>query len=127
MLLNIIKLRGFATSAYGSALESFQYGMNSDSGEKLEGLEVTSVSNPQNDDVVIEPGIVLKEVKRSACKYFKDRTDRTDMMRIKNIHKLLIKLDIFTITLGWGSKFVTISVVLPVMKSVIQLLKPAYI
>ena len=45
------------------------------------------------------------------------------MLRIKNIHKLLIKLDIFTTTLG-GSKFVTISVVLPVIKSVIQLLKP---
>ena len=42
---------------------------------------------------------------------------RDDMRRMKNIHALLTQLDIFTTTLG-GSKFVTISIVLPVIKSI---------
>ena len=45
------------------------------------------------------------------------------MNRIKNIHKFLTRLDIFTTTLG-GNKFVTISIVLPVIKSMMAFLKP---
>ena len=41
------------------------------------------------------------------------------MRRMKNIHALLTQLDIFTTTLG-GSKFVTISIALPVMKSIMK-------
>ena len=48
---------------------------------------------------------------------------RTDMNRMKNIHNLLTKLDVFTTTLG-GSKFVTISIVLPVIKSIMKMLSP---
>lgn len=49
--------------------------------------------------------------------------DRSHMNRIKNIHQLFTKLDIFTTTLG-GAKYVTISVVLPVVKSMMKLLQP---
>ena len=48
---------------------------------------------------------------------------RTDMHRIKNLHNLLTKLDVFSTTLG-GAKFVTISIVLPVIKSIVKLLSP---
>ena len=48
---------------------------------------------------------------------------RIDMNRIKHIHNLLSKLDVFSTTLG-GAKFVTISIVLPVIKSIIKLLLP---
>ena len=43
------------------------------------------------------------------------------MRRMKNIHALLTQLDIFTTTLG-GSKFVTISIVLPVIKSIMKVM-----
>jgi hypothetical protein len=43
---------------------------------------------------------------------------RTDMLRMKNIHTLLTKLDVFSTTLG-GAKFIT-----TVIKSIIKLLSP---
>ena len=41
---------------------------------------------------------------------------RSEMSQIKNVHKLLTKLDVFSTTLG-GDKYVTISLVLPVIKT----------
>ena len=56
---------------------------------------------------------------------------RGDMMRIRNLNKFLTKLDIFSTTLG-GNKFVTSSIVMPVVKTMVKLLKvdeedPTYI
>lgn len=56
---------------------------------------------------------------------------RSDMMRIRNLNKFLTKLDIYSTTLG-GNKFVTSSIVMPVVKSMVKLLKvdqedPVYI
>jgi hypothetical protein len=47
----------------------------------------------------------------------------SDMLIIKNINMFLTKIDIYTTTLG-GSKFVSASVVLPVVKSFKKLLQP---
>jgi hypothetical protein len=46
-----------------------------------------------------------------------------DMFRIKNLNGFLTKIDIFSTTLG-GNKFVTASVVFPVVASMKKLLKP---
>ena len=45
------------------------------------------------------------------------------MIRIKNINKLLKKIDVFSTTLG-GAKFVSSSIVLPVVKSIRKILQP---
>ena len=47
---------------------------------------------------------------------------RSDMLRIQRIHQFLTKLDIFSTTLG-GQKFVTGSIVFPVIASLKKLLK----
>ena len=47
----------------------------------------------------------------------------SDMARIKNLHKVLTKLDIFSTTLG-GANFVSSSIVMPVVKSFQTMLKP---
>jgi hypothetical protein len=46
-----------------------------------------------------------------------------DMARIKNLHKVLTKLDIYSTTLG-GADFVSCSIVMPVVKSFQTVLKP---
>ena len=56
---------------------------------------------------------------------------RNDMLRIRNLNKFLTELDVYSTTLG-GNKFVTSSVVVPVMKSMQKHLKvdeedPVYI
>ena len=47
----------------------------------------------------------------------------SDMARIKNLHKVLTKLDIFSTTLG-GADFVSCSIVMPIVKSFQTMFKP---
>ena len=49
---------------------------------------------------------------------------RIDMMRIKHLNSFLTKFDISSTTLG-GTKFVTASIVLPMMKSIQKKLQPS--
>ena len=56
---------------------------------------------------------------------------RSDMMRIRNLNKFLTELDVYSTTLG-GNHFVTSSIVMPVVKSMVKHLKvdeedPGYI
>ena len=48
---------------------------------------------------------------------------RSDMLKIKNLNAFLTKLDVYSTTLG-GSKFVTSSIVLPVVKSLKKHMEP---
>jgi hypothetical protein len=42
---------------------------------------------------------------------------RTDMLRVKALHDFLVKFDVYSTTLG-GNKFITSSIVMPIMKSI---------
>ena len=47
---------------------------------------------------------------------------RSDMLKLQNLNKFLVKMDIYTTTLG-GANFITSSIVMPVIKSMCKALK----
>ena len=81
------------------------------------------------DNMMAVNSTIRKTIKK---KYHKDLLiDASEMMMIEHVHKLFTKLDVYTTTLG-GDKFVTSSIVVPVMKSIESVLKvqdedPVYI
>ena len=122
-----------------SSMESFLDEKVKKKKPELEAETIHDTSSEGSSDEIIEQfknSEAINEALRNLKYKNKQKVNdyllsRTDMNRIKNIHCLLTKLDIFSTTLG-GAKFVTISVVLPVIKSIIKVLKeseddPTYI
>jgi hypothetical protein len=92
-----------------------------DEGEETEQSFFGELESFKNAEAINNALKKLKWKKKIKLSYFLLST--SDMMRIRNISKFLTRIDIFCTTLG-GSKFVSSSVVLPVVKSFKKLLEP---
>ena len=91
-----------------------------DVGSAVYGEELAGFSNAQ----AINEALRKHKFKKKKEKLRDYLLTDTDMKRIKNVNTFLTKFDIYSTTLG-ATKFVTSSIVLPVVKSLQGHLKPA--
>ena len=105
-------------TGWGSTPWKVKKKKNDDEDNKLDDLLIEEL---KNSEAINE---ALRNIKyKNKEKVYDFLLNRTDMMRMKNIHSLLTKLDVFSTNLS-GAKFITISIVLPVIKSIMKMLAP---
>ena len=84
------------------------------------GEEVDAFKNAEAINIALR-GITMKPTERISDFLL----NKSEMSKIKNVHKILTTLDVYSTTLG-GSTFVSSSILLPVVKSIRKLLQPDF-